>query len=131
METPVERHQRLCEALRPEWERMARDNKRKAEIEAERLRVLWDGIEVGDVVELTEEEHVRRGGLLMVDENGEVQLEQGKVLEIKGDLARVQVVSAWGFMGEWIGRERISRVVKEGLKVQKPRRRGDRYWEAG
>jgi hypothetical protein len=132
MTNRTEELMRLVEAWRP-----ADEAKREAEVQ--RLAELWSGIEVGDVVELSEGEHVKRGGMLMFDEEGCVLLRQAEVLEIEGDRAYVRGIERWGMSGmewigvtEWIERGSIGRVVRAGLKgVRRERVEKRRYWEAG
>jgi len=123
---------RLMEAWRPAEEEQRR-------VEAERLAALWAGINVGDVVELSESEHVRRGGMLMMDADGGVHVRQGEIVAIDGERACVKAIEYWGRFGlewidatEWVGRGSIGRVVKAGLGVVKEEKGdGRRYWEAG
>lgn len=114
IESPIERERRICEALRPEWERMAAQRRAADEREKERLAELWDGIEVGDFVELTPEEHVQRGGLMLVDEKGEMVVQQVRIVEIKGEMANVSFAQKYAGR-EWIHRQQIRGVVKPGL----------------
>jgi hypothetical protein len=130
---PVEER---TKALQGHWARIAEENRVAAERDALLQEEMWVGIEVGDVVELTVEEHVRRGGMLLVDGNGEVIVKQGEVKEIRGCEACVCVIERWGQAGmdwietrEWVRRERIGSVVKRGLKGVEKRREGVKYWE--
>lgn len=92
-----------------------------AEREAVRLAELWEGINPGDVVELTVDATVRRGGLRIYGSDGELRREQVRVMEIEGDAARCRGVMRWrrGYVEvmEWIARSEIERVGKEGLAV--------------
>ena len=80
--------------------------------DVERLRVMWEGIEVG-AVELTEEATVRRGGLRMLRADGSVVLEVVELLEIEGDVARVRTT---GGRGGYEVIERLSRGDIEGMQ---------------
>ena len=132
--TPGDRERAAIEALKPGWERMRRDKEREAIEREERLREMWDGIAVGDVVELTEEEGMRRGRLRMLGSDGEVELMQVRVIGIEGEFARVRVPMVGRYGGieveEMVGRGVIRGVVKEGLVV---RGRGSAsvYWDEG
>ena len=96
---------RLMEVWRP-----VEEARRAADVE--RLRVMWEGIEVG-AVELTEEATVRRGGLRMLRADGSVVLEVVELLEIEGDVARVQTTGGRGGYGVI---ERLSRGDIEGMQ---------------
>ena len=98
--------------------------------EAERLATLWEGIAVGDYVELAELAHVARGGLLLTNELGDVSLKQVQVVEIAGERALIRTTQPWGPMLEWVGRDELGAVVKPGLVVQATRA-PVKYWEEG
>jgi hypothetical protein len=104
----------------------------KREAEALRLAELWAGIAPGDVVELSVDATVRRGGLRIYGADGEVRREQVRVMEIEGEVARCRGLMGWrgGYVevSEWIGRGEIDGVVREGLAVIE-RRRARQYWE--
>jgi hypothetical protein len=110
--TPSDREAAAVRALGEYWARMQEENRVRGEVEAERLRVMWEGIEVG-AVELTEEATVRRGGLRMLRADGSVVLEVVELLEIEGDVARVRTT---GGRGGYEVIERLSRGDIEGMQ---------------
>ena len=110
--TPSDREAAAVRALGEYWARMQEENRVRGEVEAERLRVMWEGIEVG-AVELTEEATVRRGGLRMLRADGSVVLEVVELLEIEGDVARVRTT---GGRGRYEVIERLSRGDIEGMQ---------------
>ena len=116
---------RLVEMWRP-----ADEEKREAE--AQRLTQLWAGISVGDVVELTVDATVGRGGLRIYTAEGEIRRAQVKVIEIEGERALCRGLMGWrrGYVetSEWIGRGEIDGVVSEGLAVIEESR-ARQYWE--
>jgi hypothetical protein len=133
---PADPVEERMKALRGHWAAMAEENRARVAEEALLHEEMWAGIEVGDVVELTVEEHVRRGGMLLVDGDGEVIVKQGEVMEIRGEEACVSVIEQWGQAGmdwietrEWVRRERIGSVVKRGLKGVEKGVEGVKYWE--
>ena len=128
--TPSDREAAAVRALGEHWARMQEENRVRGEVEAERLRVMWAGIEVGDYVELSLEAHVTRGGLLLADELGDVKVKQVQVVEIIGDRALIKTTQPWGPMLEWVGRDELGAVVKPGLVVQASRPAA-KYWEEG
>ena len=111
-ETPSDREAAAIRALGEHWARMQEENRVRGEVEAERLRVMWEGIEVG-AVELTEEATVRRGGLRMLRADGSVVLEVVELLEIEGDVARVRTT---GGRGGYAVIERLPRGDIEGMQ---------------
>jgi hypothetical protein len=88
-ETPGDGEAAAIRALGEHWARMQEDNRVRAKAEAERLRVMWEGIEAG-AVELTEAATVERGGLRMLRADGSVVLEVVELLSIEGEFARVR-----------------------------------------
>ena len=96
--------------------------------EAKRVAALWEGIEVGDYVELSELAHVARGGLLLADELGDVKVKQVQIEQIEGERALIRTTQPWGPMLEWVGRDEMGAVVKPGLVVQQ-RTAVVKYWE--
>ena len=110
--TPSDREAAAIRALGEQWARMQEENRVRGEVEVERLRVMWEGIEVG-AVELTEEATVRRGGLRMLRADGSVVLEVVELLEIEGDVARVRTT---GGRGGYEVIERLSRGDIEGMQ---------------
>jgi hypothetical protein len=110
--TPSDREAAAVRALGEYWARMQEENRVRGEVEAERLRVMWEGIEVG-AVELTEEATVRRGGLRMLRADGSVVLEVVELLEIEGDVARARTT---GGRGGYEVIERLSRGDIEGMQ---------------
>lgn len=110
--TPSDREAAAIRALGEHWARMQEENRVRGEVEAERLRVMWEGIEVG-AVELTEEATVRRGGLRILKADGSVVLEAVELLEIEGDVARVRTTGGRGGYGVI---ERLSRGDIEGMQ---------------
>ena len=110
--TPSDRETAAVRALGEYWARMQEENRVRGEVEAERLRVMWEGIEVG-AVELTEEATVRRGGLRMLRADGSVVLEVVELLEIEGDVARVRTT---GGRGGYEVIETLSRGDIEGMQ---------------
>jgi hypothetical protein len=93
--TPSDREAAAVRALGEHWARMQEENRVRGEVEVERLRVMWEGIEVG-AVELTEEATVRRGGLRILKADGSVVLEVVELLELEGDVARVRTIGGRG-----------------------------------
>lgn len=131
--TPEERERAAYEALKPHWEAMRRDESERAERERVEMEELWEGIGVGDVVEVSEEEHVARGGLLLIDERtGDVKVRQVRVLEVSGRKAKVQDFTQYRGLTvavtEWMDRDRIKGVVREGIVRHVA---GRKYWEQG
>jgi len=126
---PVEER---VKALQGEWIRMAEENRAAAEKTARAHAELWAGIEVGDVVTLTVDATVRRGGLMVQTADGDVERKQVKVVEIKGEMANVLTVMGWkqGYVqvSEWVSRGELDEVVKEGLAVVKGRS-ARQYWD--
>jgi len=121
MQAEVMRVAEVCRAAE-EARRVARE-----EMEA----ALWAGIEEGDYVTLTEEAHVRRGGLLLRDEDGNVRLRQGQVVQIEGSKVLVRGVEAYGSSMEWLTRDELAEVMQPGLVAPQPRAKRARYWEPG
>ena len=107
------------QALQGHWARIAEENRAAAERDALLHQEMWAGISVGDVVTLTVDATVRRGGLMVQTADGDVERKQVKVVEIKGEMARVLTVMGWkqGYVqvSEWVSREELDEVVKEGL----------------
>jgi len=108
--------------------RAAEEERRLAQEELE--RVLWAGVEVGDVMALTVATHVKRGGLLLTDETGVVRVEQVRIEQIEGVRACVRNVEVYGESMEWMQRGELGEVVRPGLVVQKARVERVKYWEA-
>ena len=110
--TPSDREAAAVRALGEYWARMQEESRVRGAAEAERLRVTWEGIEVG-AVELTEEATVRRGGLRILRADGSVVLEVVELLEIECDVARVRTI---GGGGGYEVIERLSRGDIEGMQ---------------
>ena len=60
---PEERERAACEAMAPQWAAMQKERQERDAAEAAAFAEMWAGIEVGDVVEVNEAEHVAGGGL--------------------------------------------------------------------
>jgi len=118
-ETPSDREAAAIRALGGHWARMQEDNRIRCEVEAERLRVLWAGIEVGPV-ELTEAATVERGGLRMLRADGSVVLEVVELMSIEGEFG--QVMSRGGRGGyavmEWLPRGDIEGMQELNLREE-------------
>jgi hypothetical protein len=97
-------------------------------VEAERLRVRWEGIEVGDYVELSEAQHIANGGLLLMNEMGTLQLKQVQIIEIAGDKALVKNSEFYGSSLEWLHRSDLGTKGEPGL-VDIPQSIAAKYWE--
>ncbi len=108
--------------------RAAEEARRVAREEMEAL--LWEGIEEGDYVTLTEEAHVRRGGLLLADEDGNVRVRQVQVVRVEGNRGLVKRVEVYGSSTEWLTRDELAEVMQPGLVAPQPRAKRARYWEA-
>jgi len=121
VEIRMQQLMRLMEA----W-RSAEEEQRM--VEAERLRVRWEGIEVGDYVELSEAQHIANGGLVLMNEMGTLQLKQVQIIEIAGDKALVKNTEFYGESLEWLHREDLGAKEEPGLVVQQ-RMAVARYWE--
>ena len=130
---PVEARVR---AMGPIWAQMAEERKERERVEVERLRELWEGVNVGDVMGLTEGEHLRRGGLLLVDERtGEVKVKRVRLIGIEGEFGVVEDCVRWGVgevkVVERVKRERLQVLEEEEVKEEV---RGDApvvYWDEG
>ena len=117
---------RLMELWRP-----AEEAQRAAE--AERLRVMWEGITRGPI-ELTEAATVERGGLRMLRADGSVVLEVVELLEIEGEFARVRTTGGRGGYavmellrrGDIEGMQELSLEAEEQV-MEHP---AARYWSA-
>ena len=121
VEIRMQQLMRLMEA----W-RSAEEEQRM--VEAERLRVRWEGIEVGDYVQLSEAQHIAKGGLLLTDEHGALLLKQVQIIEIAGDKALVKNSEFYGSSLEWLHRSDLGTKGEPGLVVQQ-RMAVARYWE--
>jgi hypothetical protein len=119
-ETPGDREAAAIKALGEHWARMQEDNRIRCEVEAERLRVLWAGIEVGPV-ELTEAATVERGGLRMLRADGSVVLEVVDLMSIEGEFGQVMSrgVGRWGCaVMEWLPRGDIEGMQELNLREE-------------
>jgi hypothetical protein len=116
--------QRVLDAARPAEE--ARDA-----AEAERLEVLWAGIEPGATVALTEAAHAGRGGLLLTDDLGQAQTQQVEIVRIEASRALVKVIAPWGASTEWMQRSELGEAVQPGLAMKAPKQAGPKFWEEG
>ena len=120
------------QALQGHWLRMQEENRAAAERDALLHQEMWAGISVGDVVALTVDATVKRGGLMVQTADGDVERKQGKVVEMKGEMAKVLMVMPWKRsyvqVGEWVRREEIDEVVTEGLAVVKESS-ARQYWD--
>ena len=121
VEIRMQQLMRLMEA----W-RSAEEEQRM--VEAERLRVRWEGIEVGDYVQLSEAQHIAKGGLLLVNEMGTLQLKQVQIIEIAGDKALVKNSEFYGSSLEWLHRSDLGTKGEPGL-VDIPQIIAAKYWE--
>jgi hypothetical protein len=117
-----------AEVLRVREACRAAEEKRRVERE-ELEAVLWAGVKEGDYVALTQEAHVRRGGLLLADEDGNVRVRQVQVVQIEGNRALVKRVEVYGSSTEWVQRDELGEVVQPGLVPPQPKAKGMRYWE--
>jgi len=96
--------------------------------EAQRASELWEGISAGDYVQLSEAQHIAKGGLLLVNEMGTLQLKQVQIIEIAGDKALVKNTEFYGESLEWLHRNDLGAKGEPGLVVQQ-RMAVARYWE--
>ena len=96
--------------------------------EAQRASELWEGISAGDYVQLSEAQHIAKGGLLLTDEHGALLLKQVQIIEIAGDKAFVKNTEFYGESLEWLHRSDLGTKGEPGLVVQQ-RMAVARYWE--
>ncbi len=96
--------------------------------EAQRASELWEGISAGDYVQLSEAQHIAKGGLLLTDEHGALLLKQVQIIEIVGDKAFVKNTEFYGSSLEWLHRSDLGAKGEPGLVVQQ-RMAVAKYWE--
>ncbi len=96
--------------------------------EAQRASELWEGISAGDYVQLSEAQHIAKGGLLLVNEMGTLQLKQVLIMEIDGNKALVKNSEFYGSSLEWLHRSDLGAKGEPGL-VDIPQSIAAKYWE--
>jgi hypothetical protein len=96
--------------------------------EAQRASELWEGISAGDYVQLSEAQHIAKGGLLLTDEHGALLLKQVQIIEIAGDQALVKNTEFYGESLEWLHRSDLGAKGEPGL-VDIPQSIAAKYWE--
>ena len=84
------------QAKRSELSALRADQQNRAAQRAERLKLLWAGINVGDVVILGPEVTKRAYGLSLCDDDGEAVLLDGEVVQIDGEQALINMRRVYG-----------------------------------
>lgn len=79
------------QAAAPAWAAMRQRQERSQQAKQDRLKRLWEGFSVDDVVILGPDVTKRSYGLSLCDDNGEAILMDGVVVTIEGDFARVRI----------------------------------------
>ena len=91
-------------------------------------------IREGDFIELEEQAGFSRGALRTFDHDGELHRMQAWVLDVSGQLVRIQREGAYRTkygsypMVEWVNRSDVHGVVEPGLAVIKGKRY-DQFWD--